>query len=299
MSVLAVKDVFKKINKKEILKDISFEIQEGEIVGFVGPNGAGKTTTIKTIVGILAQDSGLVSINNKSINRKSDLIKAMEDISCMIENPALYDYLSGYENLKQIVRADKRLSEKDIDEVVKLVNLSDSINEKVKKYSLGMKQRLAIAEALITKPKLLILDEPTNGLDPIGIVEIRKLLRSICKEKKTTILISSHILGELEQLCDRIIFINEGKIFSKEGRDKDGYINMIIIPKDKDECEAALKDIDIVKEISSHNNGFLIRITSDNVSELIYKLSDKRGDINEIYRYRETLEEKYMEVYSN
>ncbi|MBE6046818.1 MAG: ABC transporter ATP-binding protein [Clostridium sp.] len=298
MKILEMKNVSKKIGKKKILQNINMEVNEGEIVGFIGPNGAGKTTTIKLIVGILTPNSGEILINNKLIKDKTSLVEATKNFSCMIENPSVYDYLTGYENLKQIVRGSKDLHDSDIDEVVELVNLSKSIKDKVATYSLGMKQRLAIAQALITKPRLLILDEPTNGLDPIGIIEIRKLLKNISQKNKTAVLISSHILGELEQLCDRVVFIHDGKIFKEEDNKNKEFSKIIIMPVNKKQCKKVLDQVKFINKISDYNEGFLLEMKSKNVPQLIFTLTAEKIEILEIYKHKETLEEKYMEVYS-
>lgn len=298
MSIVQLKNITKHFKDREVLKDINFEINEGEILGFVGPNGAGKTTTIKIIVGILSADKGEVLINNKNIKDKKELLNSLNSISCMIENPAVYPYLTGFENLQQIVRSDNRINENDIERVVELVDLKGSINNKVSTYSLGMKQRLGIAQALITKPKLLILDEPTNGLDPVGIVEIRNLLKSFSKKENASVLISSHILGELEQLCDRIIFINDGRILKEEKAHMQQQNKLVIMARDKDKCRSVLNTSKNILNISDYKNGLLVDIKPNSTPELIYMLADNKIDIEEVYKYNETLEDRYMEVYS-
>lgn len=200
-NILEIKNVSKKIGKKQILKDITLEVKQGEIFGFVGPNGAGKTTLIKTMLGLYKQDSGSITING--FNIKTEFEKAMENIGAIIENPEMYDYLSGKDNLK-IYKMIGNVSDEALEEIIKTVKLENRINNKVKTYSLGMRQRLGLAQALISNPKLLILDEPTNGLDPIGIKELRELLKKISKEKNISVFVSSHILSEIELMCDRI-----------------------------------------------------------------------------------------------
>ena len=207
MNVLEVKDVYKHLGKREIIKGISFSVKEGEIFGFLGPNGAGKTTTIRMIVGLIATNKGTITIMGHEIS--CDREKALSNIGAVVENPELYTYLSGRENLMQIA-AIRKIEKKDVEEVIQLVNLKDRIDDKVKKYSLGMKQRLGLAAALIAKPKLLILDEPTNGLDPTGIMDFRDIVRKAAKELKTAVFISSHMLSEVQQVCDTVAFINEG-----------------------------------------------------------------------------------------
>lgn len=176
-TILKCKDLHKKIGKKEILKGVSLEVNEGDILGFIGPNGAGKTTTIKLILGLQGITSGEVNINGYDI--KKDFTKAIRRVGAIIENPDLYMYLTGYENLKLVANMYKGITKERIMEVVKLVKLENRINDKVSKYSLGMRQRLGVAQAILHKPNLLVLDEPTNGLDPEGIKEMRDLLKNL------------------------------------------------------------------------------------------------------------------------
>ena len=225
-NILEIKNVSKKIGKKQILKDITLEVKQGEIFGFVGPNGAGKTTLIKTMLGLYKQDSGSITING--FNIKTEFEKAMENIGAIIENPEMYDYLSGKDNLK-IYKMIGNVSDEILEEIIKTVKLENRINNKVKTYSLGMRQRLGLAQALISNPKLLILDEPTNGLDPIGIKELRELLKKISKEKNISVFVSSHILSEIELMCDRIAIIDGGSLIEiKDLKDKVEEKNLLI-----------------------------------------------------------------------
>lgn len=212
--ILKCQDVYKKIGKKYILKKISFEVKKGEIVGFIGPNGAGKTTTIKLILGLQKITKGKVEINGYDV--KKDFEKAIYRVGAIIENPDVYTYLTGYENLKIAQEYYKNIPNQRIDEVVKIVGLKDSIMNKVSKYSLGMRQRLGIAQAILHEPKLLILDEPTNGLDPEGIIEIRNLLKKLVFEENIGILISSHNLSEVENICDKVCIIKSGEIIDEK-----------------------------------------------------------------------------------
>ena len=214
--VLEVKNLRKKLGKREIIKDISFYIEEGVIFGFLGPNGSGKTTTIRMLVDLISMDSGSISIMGKDITKEREL--ALSHVGAVVENPELYKYLTGYENLRQIARI-RGITEERIDEVVKLVGLEKRIKDKMKKYSLGMKQRLGLAAALLSKPNLLILDEPTNGLDPNGIKEFRTILQTLAREKNMSVFVSSHILGEVQHLCDVVAFIEDGQITAVETMD--------------------------------------------------------------------------------
>ena len=209
-TILKSDKICKKFGKKQILDNVSLEVKSGDILGFIGPNGAGKTTTIKLLLGLQSIDSGKVTINGYDIEKNFE--KAIEKVGAIVENPDLYMYLSGYENLKLIKNMYKNVDKKRIDEVVKLVKLEKRINDKVSKYSLGMRQRLGIAQALIHKPNLLILDEPTNGLDPEGIKELRDLIKNLAENENMAIIISSHNLAELESFCNKVTIIKNGKI---------------------------------------------------------------------------------------
>ena len=179
-------------------------------MGFLGPNGSGKSTTLRMIVGLSKPSSGEISICGYSIEK--DYVKAMSNVGCIIEGPDLYDYMSGYRNLEMLANMSKGVSKKDIDEAVELVGMENRIHDKVEVYSMGMKQRIGLAQALIHKPKLLILDEPANGLDPQGIHEFRDIIIDLAREKDISVLISSHIISEVQLMCDRVSIINEGSI---------------------------------------------------------------------------------------
>ncbi len=207
--MLKVENVTKTKNKKKLVDDVSFEVMPGEVFGFLGPNGAGKTTIIKMITGLYKMSSGEIYINGKSI--KTDFEAALSDVGAIIENPEMYGYLSGLDNLRMYAKMVGGISEERIAEVVALVKLEKRIDDKVKKYSLGMRQRLGLAQALLHDPKLIILDVPTNGLDPIGIKDLRIILKELCREKGVAVLVSSHLLNEMEVLCDRFGVISEGK----------------------------------------------------------------------------------------
>lgn len=222
--VLEVSNLSKSFGKSKVLDNINLTIHEGDIVGLIGPNGAGKTTLIKTILSLYKYDSGNVKICG--FDTKKDLENALSKTGSIIENPDMYLHLTGKKNLKITALINDIKDKEYIDEMVKFVGLDDRINDKVKKYSLGMKQRLGLANALIKKPKLLILDEPTNGLDPRGIKELRVMLKKISAEQNMSILISSHILSEVENICDRVIIIDKGNIVSEFGIEEAKYKNI-------------------------------------------------------------------------
>ncbi|URZ14904.1 ABC transporter ATP-binding protein [Clostridium felsineum] len=208
--ILLVKDVHKVIHGREIIKGITFSIDEGEVLGFLGPNGSGKSTTLRMIVGLSKPTSGKIEICGHSIT--NEYVKAMEKVGCIIEGPDLYEYMSGYDNLNMLADMDKNVTKEDIDYAIDLVNMRKSINDKVSTYSLGMKQRMGLAQALMKRPKLLILDEPTNGLDPSGINDLRNLIQRLSKEEKISVLISSHLIAEIELICDKVSIIKAGRV---------------------------------------------------------------------------------------
>ena len=292
-NILGIKNVSKKIGKKQILKDITLEVKQGEVFGFVGPNGAGKTTLIKTMLGLYKQDSGSITING--FNIKTEFEKAMENIGAIIENPEMYDYLSGKDNLK-IYKMISNSSDEALEEIIKTVKLENRINNKVKTYSLGMRQRLGLAQALISKPKLLILDEPTNGLDPIGIKELRDLLKKISKEKNISVFVSSHILSEIELMCDRIAIIDGGSLIEiKDLKDKKQDV------KDK-----VLFEVSNPKLASEHlnkqnykneilDNHVVVETKKEDIPNINKLLVNNNINVFEIKTIKKTLEDEFIE----
>ena len=211
---LSVKGLRKVIGKKEIIKGIDFELSRGEVFGFLGPNGAGKTTTIRMLVGLIRPTSGSIHICGHNV--VTEFSEAMKYLGCIVENPELYSYLSGWENLQHFARMIRGVGSERIQEVVQLVGLQERIHDRVKTYSLGMRQRLGIAQAMLGKPKVLILDEPTNGLDPSGIREMRQFIRFLAEEEGLSVLVSSHLLSEIQLMCDRVAIISRGQVLQVE-----------------------------------------------------------------------------------
>ncbi|WML52796.1 ABC transporter ATP-binding protein [Neobacillus sp. PS3-12] len=211
---LSVNNLKKVIGKKEIIKGITFDLKEGEVFGFLGPNGAGKTTTIRMLVGLIKPTSGTIKICGFYI--QTHFPEALKNLGCIVENPELYPYLSGWNNLLHFARMLDGIGEERIIEVTELVGLKERIHDKVKTYSLGMRQRLGIAQALLGNPKVLILDEPTNGLDPAGIREMRQFIRFLAEQEGLSVLVSSHLLSEIQLLCDRVAIITRGTIIKTD-----------------------------------------------------------------------------------
>lgn len=290
--ILECRSLCKTFGKKQILKDVSFEIREGDILGFIGPNGAGKTTTIKLILGLQSITSGKVFINGYDVEKQ--FTKAIKRVGAIVENPDMYMYMSGYDNLKLVANMYEGITNSRIDEVVDLVKLKNRINDKVSKYSLGMRQRLGIAQAILHKPNLLILDEPTNGLDPEGIKEMRELLVSLAKKEKMAILISSHNLAELDNFCNRICIIKNGEIIetseiSSIKKDVNHQQFIIEIENTKD-INKIYKEAEIVNE-----RIFKINIKKENVPHLVIDMVKNNIKVYEIKEDEKSLEDAFFE----
>lgn len=284
--LLECQDLCKSFGKKQILKNVSFELDEGDILAFIGPNGSGKTTTIKLILGLQGIDKGSVNINGFDI--KKDFVKAIEKVGAIVENPDTYMYLSGWDNLKLTANMYKNISDEAIKDIVKLVDLETRIHDKVSKYSLGMRQRLGIARALINKPNILILDEPTNGLDPEGIKDLRNLLKKLAKEGMG-ILISSHNLAELESFCNKVLIIDNGTIIEtsevKEFKNNDNKYVFTVSSTEK-------LDIEGIYEVSKTN--FSFNGDKESIAKIVKKLVKENIDVYEVKMQELTLEEAFL-----
>ncbi|MEK4059299.1 MULTISPECIES: ABC transporter ATP-binding protein [Paenibacillus] len=212
--ILSVEGVRKKIGRKWIIDDVTFDVKQGEIFGFLGPNGAGKTTTIRMLVDLIRPSEGKITVCGYNVNREPE--KALQYVGSIVENPEVYTYLTGWENLQHFARMQPGVDKARIAEVVDIVRLDQRIHDKVSTYSLGMRQRLGIAQALLGRPRLLILDEPTNGLDPKGIKELREFIRELAAEG-LAVFVSSHLLSEIQLLCDRVAIISKGRVLAVGG----------------------------------------------------------------------------------
>ena len=287
-------DVCKVINGKEIIKKVSYEVYEGEVFGFLGPNGAGKTTTIRMIVGLISISSGDILIDGTSI--KESYEKAIRQVGAIVENPEMYKFLTGYQNLMQYKRMTPGVTNERLNEVIELVGLTDRINEKVKTYSLGMRQRLGIAQALLHKPKVLILDEPTNGLDPAGIREIRDYLRKLAQSEQMAIIVSSHLLAEMELMCDRVGIIQKGELIDIQSiRDfvKDDQSTYQFNVSYLEKSSKLLKESQI--EFVEKDSVLQIAVDKEEVPFLIKQLVENNVLIYEVKEVSKSLEDKFLE----
>lgn len=275
-TALKIEKLNKTLGKRHILHDISFEAYEGEVFGFLGPNGAGKTTTIKIIVGLLSLDDGQISVAGHDINKHFE--KALAGIGGIVENPEMYKYMTGRQNLEQYARMRSGVTKERIDEVVKLVGLSNRIDEKIKRYSLGMRQRLGVAQAILHHPKLLVLDEPTNGLDPAGIKELRDILKKLAHEEGICVLVSSHLMAEMELMCDRVGIIADGKMLGVYTIDeltnvgKDGKMEFSYEVDNAEKAAALVTDGNAVVTDDTH---FELSVSAGNAKEYAAEFNAK------------------------
>jgi len=298
LPILEVKNLTKLYGERKVVNDISFSLFPGQIFGFVGPNGAGKTTTIRMITGLTVSSSGSVRIDGYSINRAQE--KAVSALGAVVEMPQLYTYLTGEQNLKLFASFYGKKASKRIPDIVKLVGMENRIKDKVSTYSLGMKQRLGIAQALLNKPKLLILDEPTNGLDPNGIIEIRNILKILAEKEKMAIIISSHNLGELEHMCDTIGIIDNGVLIDYKTMKE---IKALIQSKQRVQliCNYPSQASKLINEkykikCKVIGNSVILPLKDADMATIISYLNHKNIKIYEIKKIQKSLESLYLEL---
>ena len=300
--VLSVKSVSKCFGQRQVLTNVSFEIYPGEILGLLGPNGSGKTTTIKLALGLLNITSGEITICGYNV--KADFEKAVSQTGAIIENPEMYKNLTGRQNLMQYYRMYDSIPLERVNEVIKAVHLERRIDEKISKYSLGMRQRLGLAQALLNSPKLLMLDEPTNGLDPEGIKELRDTIIDLSHNHGVAVLVSSHLLSELENLCDKVCVINGGKTVGTKTMEEIKHATVdgkeVYILKVKD-CEGA-KEIfaSLNVEFSEKGDGeYAITLNEGDCDKLISELASHGAGIKYFAPQEKSLEDAFMEMIKN
>lgn len=293
-SILKACDLKKEISGKEIIKGINFEIYPGEVHGFLGPNGAGKSTTLRMIVGLTTPSSGEIYIGGYSL--KDNFSKVMGIIGCIIEEPEFYEYISGYKNLEMLASMSENVSKSDIDEFVSFVGLENRIHDKVNEYSMGMKQRLGLAQALLHRPKLLILDEPTNGLDPQGIFRLRNIIKKLVSDKNIAVFISSHLISEIQLMCDKVSIINQGEIIrSAKVEDILSTSEIFWELSDLISAKKILKD-DFGIDGTIKENQLIGIIDDENLSQINDSFLKAGIHIKYVYKNNKNLEELFLDL---
>ncbi|CAM3190187.1 ABC transporter ATP-binding protein [Filibacter tadaridae] len=290
--VVELKNLSKTIGSKKIIDDLSLSLYPGQITGFLGPNGAGKTTTIRMMVGLMKISGGDVIIDGKSL--KDDFEEGLSKVGVIVENPEMYKYMSGYKNLVHFARMHKGVTKERINEIVNQVGLQNRIKEKVSTYSLGMRQRLGLAQALLHRPKFLILDEPTNGLDPAGIREFRNYLRVIAENEGVSVFVSSHMLSEIELMCDRIAIIQNGKLVDIRdvaGADESHYY-IEAFPT------ASAHDLLVAEgfTVEAFKEGFIINAEKTRIPGIIQQMTAQEMQVFTVQSHRKTLEDQFLEM---
>ncbi|UOQ91658.1 ABC transporter ATP-binding protein [Halobacillus shinanisalinarum] len=295
--VMKLKNLKKSISNKPIIKGLDFEIYSGEVFGFLGPNGAGKTTTIRMMVGLMSMTDGDVIIKGQSV--KKDFKKAIRYVGGIVENPEMYPFMTGWKNLIHYSRMVPGISKERIQEVVRLVGLEKRMKDKVSKYSLGMRQRLGIAQALLHNPSILILDEPTNGLDPSGIREIRSYIRRLAAEEGVAVIVSSHILSEMEMMCDRIGIIKNGELISiqsvHDALQQSDQKEVTIEARPMNDAYEILQGI-VEGSVNQHQNELMMSVKKEEIPLVIAKLVEQNIDIFSVNVNRSTLEDKFLDL---
>ncbi len=291
--VVRLENVSKMISSKAIIDNLSLEISPGQVFGFLGPNGAGKTTTIRMMVGLISISQGDIVICGKSI--KNQFEAAIANVGAIVENPEMYKYLTGYQNLQHFARMMPGVTKQRIQEVIALVGLDNRIHDKVKTYSLGMRQRLGVAQAILHNPKLLILDEPTNGLDPQGIRELRDYLRHLCRVEGTTVFVSSHLLSEMELMCDRVAIIQNGRLIDvRQLKNEDGVaVSAAEIAFDVDHPQQAA---DILGVDRVENNLLIMKVSREEVADINARLVQAGLKVYGIREITRSLEDQFLEM---
>lgn len=296
---LSIRHITKIYGKKRAADDVSFDIYPGEIFGFLGPNGAGKTTVIKSILGFIFPDEGEVFIDGHNIKKEYE--KAMASVGGIVENPEMYQNLSARLNIEMYAKLHDGVSEEMIDNVINEVGLSARAKEPIRKYSLGMKQRIGLAQAMVHRPKLLILDEPTNGLDPTGIHQLRDILKKYAHEEGAAVMVSSHILSEMQLLCDRVGIIDNGKLIKvcslEELNDQmDSAPGYSIKVSDKDKALKILEDNNIPAKAAADEGVIEAEADEDKMSSVIRLLVTNGVDIYEVRKIQSSLEDIFLQV---
>ena len=296
-TILSIRNLDKKFGSVHAVNNLSFDIHKGNVYGILGPNGSGKSTTLGIILNVVNRTSGEFSW----FNGKTSTHDALKKVGAIIERPNFYPYMSAVENLKLVCKI-KGISYDKINDKLKAVNLFDRRNSKFKTFSLGMKQRLAIASALLNDPEILILDEPTNGLDPQGIHEIRNIIQTIASNG-TTILLASHLLDEVEKVCTHVVVIRNGiKLYSGRVDEMSSTFGMIELQttNSNNELFSALKNYDGIDAVKEENNLIYLKLGKDiSAAEMNKYLMSKNIILSHLVKRKPTLEQQFLNLTNN
>ncbi|MEK4109874.1 MULTISPECIES: ABC transporter ATP-binding protein [Paenibacillus] len=290
--VVRIQGVSKIISSRSLVSDLTLDISPGQVFGFLGPNGAGKTTTIRMMVGLMSISKGDIFISGHSV--KNEFEQAVAQVGAIVENPEMYKFLTGYQNLVHFARMSPGVTKERIAETIERVGLTARIHDKVKTYSLGMRQRLGVAQAILHKPKLLVLDEPTNGLDPQGIRELRDYLRQLTQEEGITVFVSSHLLSEMELMCDTVAIIQNGKLIDVRNlRAEAGSDALIEVAFELNDADRAS---DLIQGAVVQGNVLVMRVSREQIPDINAKLVSEGFQVYGIRNVTHTLEEQFLQV---
>ncbi|MGG2054399.1 ABC transporter ATP-binding protein [Lysinibacillus pakistanensis] len=290
--IVQLQNLSKIIRGKQLISQLNIDLYPGQITGFLGPNGAGKTTTIRMMTGLMHPTEGKVIIDGLSLQENYE--EAISKVGVIVENPEMYKFMTGYKNLLHFARMHKNVTKDRIQEVVNQVGLEKRIHEKVSTYSLGMRQRLGLAQALLHRPKFLILDEPTNGLDPAGIREFRMYLRKIATEDGVSVFVSSHLLSEIELMCDRVAVIQSGKLIDIRDIHSNNSSFYYIEATPNEQAVSLLQKLDI--NFVSENSGYVVEIQKEDIPSFITNFVNQGIQLFAVQPHQKTLEDQFLEM---
>ncbi|ARF14352.1 ABC transporter ATP-binding protein [Sporosarcina ureae] len=290
--IVELQNLTKVIGNKKIIDDVSLSLYPGQITGFLGPNGAGKTTTIRMMVGLMKRTSGEILIDGRPLSENFE--EGLSKVGVIVENPEMYKFMSGYKNLLHFARMQKNISKERINEVVRQVGLEQRIHEKVSTYSLGMRQRLGLAQALLHRPKFLILDEPTNGLDPAGIREFRQHLRAIAETESVSVFVSSHMLSEIELMCDRIAVIQNGRLVDIRDMSETAQSHYYFELSPTEKAHGLLVSNGFTPKLLPV--GLVLQVEKDQIPFIVQLLTANEIEVFAVQPHRKTLEDQFLEM---
>lgn len=290
--IVQLQNLSKTIRGKQLIQQLNIDLYPGQITGFLGPNGAGKTTTIRMMTGLMHPTEGNVIIDGLSL--KEHYEEAISKVGVIVENPEMYKFMSGYKNLLHFARMHKNVTKERIQEVIQQVGLENRIHEKVSTYSLGMRQRLGLAQALLHRPKFLILDEPTNGLDPAGIREFRMYLRKIASEEGVSVFVSSHLLSEIELMCDRVAVIQNGQLIDLRDIHNESSSFYYVEAQPTEQVSTYLEQHDFT--FVAENQGYVVEIKKEDVPAMTTQLVQAGIQLFAVQPHQKTLEDQFLEM---